>query len=384
MIKSFLDLVRDHYNSADDFIPLHAPVFRGNEIHYVTETIKSTFVSSVGAYVDQFEVMMKSITGAKYAIATVNGTAALHIALHSLGVSSGDEVITQALSFVATANAIRYTGADPVFLDVDLDSMSLSPVALLAFLESECEFKDQIVTNKRTGKRIKAIVPMHTFGNPGRIEEICKIAEMFRLDVVEDSAESLGSYVNGKHTGSFGRLGVFSFNGNKTVTCGGGGAVVTDDESLGKRLKHVTTTAKVPHPWEYSHDELGFNYRMPNLNAALACAQLEQLDDFLREKRALSLKYIQFFENTKVIFKKEIENSVSNYWLNTIEFQSKSDRDKFLAETNGAKVMTRPSWNPLNTLPMYQNSFSDSLKNTYHIADRLVNIPSGVKWKESY
>lgn len=384
MIKSFLDLVRDHYNSADEFIPLHAPVFRGNEIHYVTETIKSTFVSSVGAYVDQFEVMMKSITGAKYAIATVNGTAALHISLHSLGVSSGDEVITQALSFVATANAIRYTGADPVFLDVDLDSMSLSPVALLAFLESECEFKDQIVTNKRTGKRIKAIVPMHTFGNPGRIEEICKIAERFRLDVVEDSAESLGSYVNGKHTGSFGRLGVFSFNGNKTVTCGGGGAVVTDDESLGKRLKHITTTAKVPHPWEYSHDELGFNYRMPNLNAALACAQLEQLDDFLKEKRELSLKYIQFFENTMVTFKKELKNSVSNYWLNTIEFQSKSDRDKFLSETNGAKVMTRPSWNPLNTLPMYQNCFSDSLKNTNHIADRLVNIPSGVKWKESY
>lgn len=384
MIKSFLDLVRDHYNSADEFIPLHAPVFRGNEISYVTETIKSTFVSSVGAYVDQFEVMMKSITGAKYAIATVNGTAALHIALHSLGVSSGDEVITQALSFVATANAIRYTGANPVFLDVDLDSMSLSPVALLAFLESECEFKDQIVTNKRTGKRIKAIVPMHTFGNPGRIEEICKIAERFRLDVVEDSAESLGSYVNGKHTGSFGRLGVFSFNGNKTVTCGGGGAVVTDDESLGKRLKHITTTAKVPHPWEYSHDELGFNYRMPNLNAALACAQLEQLDDFLKEKRELSLKYIQFFENTMVTFKKELKNSVSNYWLNTIEFQSKSDRDKFLSETNGAKVMTRPSWNPLNTLPMYQNCFSDSLKNTNHIADRLVNIPSGVKWKESY
>ncbi|MCT8332182.1 LegC family aminotransferase [Leptospira sp. 85282-16] len=384
MIKSFLDLVRDHYNSADEFIPLHAPVFRGNEIHYVTETIKSTFVSSVGAYVDQFEVMMKSITGAKYAIATVNGTAALHIALHSIGVSSGDEVITQALSFVATANAIRYTGADPVFLDVDLDSMSLSPVALLAFLESECEFKNQIVTNKRTGKRIKAIVPMHTFGNPGRIEEICKVANQFRLDVVEDSAESLGSYVNGKHTGSFGRLGVFSFNGNKTVTCGGGGAVVTDDDNLGKRLKHITTTAKVPHPWEYSHDELGFNYRMPNLNAALACAQLEQLDDFLKEKRELSIKYIQFFENTKVTFKKEIKNSVSNYWLNTIEFPSKSDRDKFLAETNGAKVMTRPSWNPLNTLPMYQNCFSDSLKNTNHIADRLVNIPSGVKWKESY
>ncbi|PJZ36155.1 aminotransferase DegT [Leptospira levettii] len=384
MIKSFLDLVRDHYNSPDEFIPLHAPVFRGNEIHYVTETIKSTFVSSVGAYVDQFEVMMKSITGAKYAIATVNGTAALHIALHSLGVSAGDEIITQALSFVATANAIRYTGADPVFLDVDLDSMSLSPIALLLFLESECEFKEQIVTNKRTGKRIKAIVPMHTFGNPGRIEEICNIAERFRLDVVEDSAESLGSYVKSKHTGSFGRLGVFSFNGNKTVTCGGGGAVVTDDESLGKRLKHITTTAKVPHPWEYSHDELGFNYRMPNLNAALACAQLEQLDDFLKEKRELSLKYIQFFENTNVTFKKEIENSVSNYWLNTVEFQSKSDRDKFLAETNGAKVMTRPSWNPLNTLPMYQNCFSDSLKNTNHIADRLVNIPSGVKWKESY
>jgi perosamine synthetase len=382
MIKEFIELVRNHYESSEDFIPLHAPVFRGNEIEYVTDTIRSTFVSSVGAYVDQFEDMVKTITGAKYAIATVNGTAALHIALHAIGISYGDEVITQALSFVATANSIKYTGADPVFLDVDDDSMSLSPKALFGFLEKNCEFRSGSVFNKRTGKQIKAIVPMHTFGNPGRIEEIKSIADSFHLPIIEDSAESLGSYVKGKHTGTFGKLGIFSFNGNKTVTCGGGGAVVTNDEKLGKRIKHITTTAKVPHAWEYAHDELGFNYRMPNLNAALACAQLEQLDDFLAEKRQLTEKYIGFFKHQGIIFKSELIETKSNYWLNTIELNDKDSRDDFLKETNNNKVMTRPAWNLLNTLPMFKSCSTDSLENSIRLSERLVNIPSGVRWKK--
>jgi perosamine synthetase len=381
MTKEFIEFVRNYFQVPHDFIPLHAPVFRGREIEYLTDSINSTFVSSVGAYVDRFEEMMRSITGANYAVATVNGTAALHIALHSAGIGVGDEVITQPLSFVATANAIRYTGADPVFVDVDLDSMSLSPNALLKFLESECEYQNHFVINKRTGKRIKAVVPMHTFGNPGRIEEICEISEKFRIDVIEDSAESLGSFVKGKHTGTFGRLGIFSFNGNKTVTCGGGGAVITNDEILGKRLKHITTTAKVPHPWEYTHDELGFNYRMPNLNAALACAQLEQLEDFLIKKRNLTEQYISFFEHTEIKFKLELSGSRSNYWLNTIEFPNQESRDYFLNETNNAKVMTRPVWNLLNTLPMFVNCSTGSLENSTYLAARLVNIPSGLPWK---
>lgn len=380
MIHSFIKFIREHYQASEtDFIPLHAPIFQGNEKKYLLDTIDSTFVSSVGAYVDRFEEMMKSITGAKYAIATVNGTAGLHICLHVLGIGNLDEVITQALSFVATANAIKYTGADPVFLDVDRDSMSLSPQALGIFLEKECKIENGNVINKRTGKSIKAIVPMHTFGNPGRILEIQKIADQYQIPVVEDSAESLGSFAEGRHTGTIGKLGIFSFNGNKTVTCGGGGAVVTNSDDLGKRLKHITTTAKVPHAWEYAHDELGFNYRMPNLNAALACAQLEQLDGFLEEKRALANKYQSFFKNSSIQYKQELSNSKSNYWLNTIELPTLQDRDEFLKLTNENKVMTRPAWNLLNTLPIYKNCITDSLENARYLVDRLVNIPSSVR-----
>jgi perosamine synthetase len=380
MISPFVNFIRDHYQvSESDFIPLHAPIFQGNEKKYLLDTIDSTFVSSVGAYVDRFEEMMKSITGAKYAIATVNGTAGLHISLHVLGIGNRDEVITQALSFVATANAIKYTGADPVFLDVDRDSMSLSPQALGIFLEKECKIENDNVINKRTGKSIKAIVPMHTFGNPGRILEIIKIGDQYKIPVVEDSAESLGSFVDRQHTGTFGKLGIFSFNGNKTVTCGGGGAVVTNDDRLGKRLKHITTTAKVSHAWEYSHDELGFNYRMPNLNAALACAQLEQLEGFLEEKRDLSNKYQRFFKDTSILYKQELLNSKSNYWLNTIELPTQQDKNEFLTITNKYKVMTRPAWNLLNTLPMYKNCMTDSLENAKYLVDRLVNIPSSVR-----
>lgn len=379
MYDSFISFVREQYNNKEGIIPLHAPVFFGNEKKYVLDTIDSTFVSSVGAYVDKFEEMMRQITGAEFAVATVNGTSALHIALHSIGVSYEDEVFTQPLSFVATANAISYTGAKPIFLDVDRDTMSLSPDSLKRFLEKNAGIKNGFVTNKTTGKKIKACVPMHTFGFPGRIEEIADICESFNIPLVEDSAESLGSYSNGKHTGIFGKLGVFSFNGNKTVTCGGGGAVVTSDIELGKRIKHITTTAKMPHPYEYFHDEIGFNYRMPNLNAALACAQLEQLDKFLESKRKLADEYEQFFRSTQIRFIAERQNTKANYWLNTILLNDKKERDEFLKFTNDSKVMTRPAWQLLNTLPMFQSCQADDLENAKWLADRIVNIPSSVR-----
>ena len=379
MFEKFITFIRDYYQIEKELIPLHAPFFNGNEKTYVIETIDSTFVSSVGAFVDKFEEMMKQITGAKFAVATVNGTSALHIALHSIGVSYNDEVITQPLSFVATTNAISYTGAKPVFLDVDKDTMSLSPEALQKFLEKNSIYKDGAVINKATGKKIKACVPMHSFGFPGKIEEIIKVCENYKISVVEDSAESLGSYSNGKHTGVFGKLGIFSFNGNKTVTCGGGGAVVTNDAELGKRIKHITTTAKMPHPYEYFHDEIGFNYRMPNLNPALACAQLEQLDKFLTSKRALADRYEEFFKSTSVQFIKERQNTKANYWLNTILLKDKKERDEFLKFTNEQKVMTRPAWQLLNTLPMFQSCQTDGLENAKWLADRIVNIPSSVR-----
>lgn len=379
MFEKFITFIRDYYQIEKELIPLHAPFFNGNEKKYVIETIDSTFVSSVGAFVDKFEEMMKQITGAEFAVATVNGTSALHIALHSIGVSYNDEVITQPLSFVATTNAISYTGAKPVFLDVDKDTMSLSPEALQKFLEKNSIYKDGVLINKVTGKKIKACVPMHSFGFPGKIEEIIKVCENYKIPVVEDSAESLGSYSNGKHTGVFGKLGIFSFNGNKTVTCGGGGAVVTNDVELGKRIKHITTTAKMPHPYEYFHDEIGFNYRMPNLNAALACAQLEQLDKFLTSKRALADRYEEFFKSTSVQFIKEKQNAKANYWLNTILLKDKKERDEFLKFTNDQKVMTRPAWQLLNTLPMFQSCQTDGLENAKWLADRIVNIPSSVK-----
>jgi perosamine synthetase len=383
MLSEFINLVRRYYKAGtEEFISLHAPIFNGNEINYITDTIKSTFVSSVGPYVDRFEAMIRDTTGSKYAIATVNGTSALHVALYSLGVGIGDAVITQALSFVATTNAIQYTGANPIFLDVDLDSMSLSPVALESFLIDECERKEEKIIHRTSGFQVKAVVPTHTYGNPGRVKELKSIANTWGLYLVEDSAESLGSYVDGKHTGTFGTIGIFSFNGNKTITSGGGGVLVTDDDSLGKRLKHITTTAKVPHPWEFFHDELGFNYRMPNLNASLACAQLEQLEIFLKEKRRLSELYQNFFEKTYVSFKVELENTKSNYWLNTIELPSKYERDLFLEETNTNRIMTRPTWNLLNTLPMYSKCITDRLENSIFLSERLVNIPSGVPWKK--
>ncbi len=375
-----LNFIRRTFNDAEGFIPLHAPYFGGKEKEYVTDTIDSTFVSSVGAYVTRFEEMMAEITGARYAIATVNGTTALHLALVLAGVKYGEEVITQSLTFVATANAISHAGAIPVFADVDKDTMGLSPVALQAFLEEHATVNEKgECINKTTGRRIAACVPMHTFGFPARITEIAAVCVKYNIPLVEDAAESLGSYVGDKHTGTFGKIGVFSFNGNKTVTCGGGGAIVTDDEAIAKRAKHLSTTAKIPHAYEFVHDDIAYNYRMPNLNAALACAQLEQLDVMLKNKRELAGMYSNFFEGSSVSFVKEKEGTKANYWLNTLIFRDHLQQQAFLKESNDSKVMTRPIWRLMNRLPMYAHCQHGDLSNAEWLEERVVNIPSSVR-----
>lgn len=362
-----------------DFIPLHAPVFRGKEKEYLIDTIDTTFVSSVGAYVDRFEGMMSEITKTSKAVAVVNGTAAIQIALQLVGVKKNEEVLTQALTFVATANAISYTNAHPVFIDVALDTMGLSPIALSEFLEHYGELRESGCFNKSTGRRIAACVPMHTFGFPVHLDEISAICKQWNIPLVEDAAESLGSEYKGKPTGSFGAVGAFSFNGNKIVTSGGGGALVTNNIVLAERGKYITTTAKIPHPYEYVHDEIGYNYRMPNLNAALACAQLEQLDVFLQDKRALAQEYQSFFENKGIQFRRETPNTKANYWLMCIELANKNDRESFLKFTNNSKVMTRPIWQLMFRLPMYKECQKDAQINARFLEERIVNIPSSVR-----
>lgn len=376
MFSSIIEHIQSHFPKG--FIPLHAPVFIGNEKQYLNECIDSTFVSSVGKFVNDFEDHMKKLVGANYAVATVNGTAALHIALHAIGVNQEHEVITQPLTFVATCNAIRYTGAMPVLVDVDLDTMGLSPKSLEDFLNQNCEVKDGQCVNKTTGKVVKACVPMHTFGFPCRIKEIVAICNQWHITVVEDAAESLGSRIGEQHTGTFGKLGIFSFNGNKIVTAGGGGCVVTNDEALGKKLKHLTTTAKEPHKWAYHHKVVGFNYRMPNINAALICAQLECLPEFLKKKRTLAASYKAFFEQTAIEFKWEQAGTTANFWLNTVLLKDRTDRDHFLEETNNNGVMTRPIWDLMNELPMYKEVQVMPIPNAENLAARIVNIPSSV------
>lgn len=375
--SQFKRFVRSLFQT-NDFIPLHAPTFIGKEKAYLSETIDSTFVSSVGAFVDQFEKQMESLTQTKKAVAVVNGTAALQVALRLTGVQKEEEVLTQALTFVATANAIHYNQAHPVFIDVDKDTMGLSPVALQSFLEDFGEKRDNDTYNKNTGRRIAACLPMHSFGLMCRIEEIVSICENWNIPVVEDAAEALGSACSGQPAGSLGQLGTFSFNGNKIVTCGGGGAIVTNNSALGKKAKYLTTTAKVPHAWEYVHDELGYNFRMPNLNAALACAQLEQLEHFLDRKRWLFAQYKAFFEEKGVHMKKPLPNTTSNHWLNAIELDNKEERDAFLKATNEAGIMTRPIWRLMYKLPMYKDCQKDSQENAEFLEDRIVNIPSSV------
>ena len=357
---------------------MHEPRFLGNEKKYLNECIDSTFVSSVGKFVDEFENKIASYTGAKYAVATSNGTSALHISLILANVERDDEVITQPLTFVATCNAISYCNASPVFIDVDKDTMGMSPVALESFLKANTTVKNQQCVNKSTGNIIKACIPMHTFGHPCRIEEIQKICKQWHITLVEDSAESLGSFYSNQHTGTFGELGVVSFNGNKIITSGGGGCILTNNEELAKKAKHITTTAKEPHKWEYTHDTVGYNYRMPNLNAALIVAQLEQLDDFLKRKRSLAKIYKEFFQNGDIHFVTDPENAKSNYWLNSIILKSKKQRNLFLDETNSQGIMTRPIWTLMNKLPMFEDAECGDLTNSKWLEDRVVNIPSSV------
>lgn len=376
--KETINFFQEKFNSKD-FIPLHAPVFKGNERKYVMDTIDSTIVSSLGAYVDKAEQMMAEISQSKKAVAVVNGTSGLQIATQLTGVQRGDEVITQALTFVATVNAIHYAGAEPIFLDVDYDTMGLSPRSVSAFLEEFGEKREQGTFNKKTGRKIAACVPMHTFGFPVHLDELMMVCTEWNIPIVEDAAESLGSYYKGKHTGSFGQLGVFSFNGNKIVTCGGGGMIVTQDEKLGKLGKHLTTTAKVPHPYEYVHDQVGYNFRMPNLNAALVCAQLEQLDVFLANKRTLAQEYAAFFAGQNTKFRTELENTQANYWLMCVELENAEERNAFLKATNEARTMTRPIWQLMYRLPMYQHCYRDAQKNAEFLEARIVNIPSSVR-----
>ena len=359
-------------------ILLHRPVFEGNERKYLVDCIDSNFVSSVGVKVTEFEEKVAEFTGSKYAIATVNGTAALHIAIELAGVKPGDEVISQALTFIATCNAISYAGAKPLFVDVDEDTMGLSPEALKRFLEKNAEKRVTGTFNKTSGKRISACVPMHTFGLPCRIAEIAQICADWDIALIEDAAESLGSYAGGRHTGTFASMATLSFNGNKVITTGGGGMIITDDAELAKRAKYLTTTAKVPHPYEFVHDEIGYNYRMPNLNAALGCAQMERLDEFLTIKGQLASQWDAFFDQNDVRFVRAIDGSKANHWLNAIVLDSKDDRDKFLKVTNDNGVMTRPIWTLMSKLPMFKDCQSDGLENSLWLEDRVVNIPSSV------
>lgn len=374
-----IDFIKSQFKT-EEFIPLHVPHFGGNEKKYLLETINSTFVSSVGAFVDQFERMMEDITSAQKGIAVVNGTAGLQVALRLAGVSNGEEVLTQGLTFVATANSIAYNNAHPVFLDVDLDTMGLSPEAVSNFLDENAEMREGICFNKTTNRKIAACMPMHTFGFPVHMDELLAVCNKWNIPVVEDAAESLGSYYKGKHTGTLGRLGAFSFNGNKVVTSGGGGAIITNDEKIGAEAKYLTTTAKKPHPYEFHHDELGYNYRMPNLNAALACAQLEQLDVLLDNKRQLAKEYASFFGTQGINFRQELENTKVNYWLMCIELENKNDRDLFLKFSNENNVMSRPIWQLMHRLPMYEDCQRDEQRNALFLEERIVNIPSSARF----
>ena len=374
-----IQFIKELYGNKD-FIPLSVPIFAGNEKKYLNECIDTTFVSSVGKFVDRFEEEMARYTGAKKAVVCVSGTNALHMSLMLVGVERDDEVLTQALTFIATCNAITYIGAHPVFIDVDRSTMGLSPDAMKEWLIKNAEIRNGECWNKHTGRKVKACVPMHTFGHPVRIEEIAALCEEWHIELFEDAAESIGSTYKGQHTGTFGKVGVISFNGNKTITTGGGGMMLFQDEELGKLAKHITTQAKVPHRWEFRHDHIGYNYRMPNINAALGCAQLENLDRFIADKRQIAAEYAEFFKNIDGIdFFTEPENCFSNYWLNVVILKNKDAQLEFLQGTNDNGVMTRPIWELMNNLPMFAHCQHDSLENTIWLVDRVVNIPSSVR-----
>ncbi|PFG45503.1 aminotransferase in exopolysaccharide biosynthesis [Vibrio sp. ES.051] len=372
---SIVEFVRETYKS-EDFIPLHVPSFQGNEKAYVMETIDSTFVSSVGKFVDQFEQKIEQYTGSAKAVATVNGTAALHAALHMAGVQRGDLVITQALTFVATCNALYHMGAEPIFVDVSMVSLGLCPKAVDAYLSEHATLREEGCFHKTTGQRIKAVVPMHTFGHPVELDELMAVCLKWQLVLVEDAAESLGSFYKGQHTGTIGDFGAVSFNGNKIITTGGGGMVLCKTTVSGQHTKHVTTTAKVPHPYEFYHDEPGFNYRMPNLNAALGCAQMEVMEMYLAQKRELAKHYQNFFSGSDIQLVTEPDYAQSNYWLNAIICPDSESRETILQETNAAGVMTRPIWKLMHRLPMFENALRGDLRHSEFIEAHVVNLPS--------
>ncbi|WP_405224946.1 LegC family aminotransferase [Dokdonia sp. Asnod1-B02] len=376
--KPVIQEVRRLFKTPEDYIPLHIPHFSGNEKKYVSECIDTTFVSSVGKFVDQFEIELAKYTGAKRCVVCVNGTNAIHLALEVHGIGAGDEVITQPLTFIATVNAIAYTGATPVFVDVDKDTMGMSPSSLQFFLETQTEIKDGKTYNKTSGSQIKACLPMHTFGHAVYIEEIKELCDKYNIVLIEDAAESIGSFYKGKHLGRFGAIGTFSFNGNKTMTTGGGGALITDDIELADRIKHLSTQAKIPHKWKYEHDAIGYNYRMPNINAALGLAQLENLGYILGQKRMLAYNYKDFFENLEFDFFKERPFEESNFWLNAIILKDKAQQQEFLEYTNSNGIMTRPIWELMCDMNMFKDNQCTDLSNARWLVDRVVNIPSSV------
>ena len=378
MFNDFIYFVKEAYGTKKN-IPLHEPKFKGNEKKYLSQCIDTNFVSSVGKFVDQFEKKIAKYTGVKYAIATTNGTSALHVSLKLAGVEQNNEVLTQPLNFVASCNAINYCNADPIFIDVDRDTMGLSPSALKSFLNKNTTVKNKQCINNKTNKIIKACLPMHSYGHPCKIDKIKQICDDYYIFLIEDAAESVGSFYKNKHTGTFGSLGALSFNGNKIITAGGGGCIITNNKFLAKKAKHLTTTAKVFHKWDFKHDMVGYNYRMPNLNAALLVAQLENLNDFITNKRSLANKYETFCKKTDYKFFKEPKNCKSNYWLNCILLKDKHQKDKFLEETNSNGVMTRPIWILMNKLKMFKDAQCGDLKNSEWLNDRVVNIPSSVR-----
>ena len=382
MEKQITDFIHQLFGT-EETVPLHAPLFIGNEKKYLEECIDTTFVSSVGQFVDRFEADMAAYTGAKKAVVCVSGTNALHMALMLVGVERDDEVLTQALTFIATCNAVSYIGAHPVFIDVDMETLGLSPKAVKGWLIKNAEIKNGVCYNKHTDRRVKACVPMHTFGHPVKIDELVAVCEEWHIELVEDAAESIGSLYKGRHTGTFGKVGAISFNGNKTITTGGGGMLLFQDEELGKLAKHLTTQAKVPHRWAFVHDHIGYNYRMPNINAALGCAQLENIDRYVENKRETAAIYADFFKDIPdITFFTEPENCHSNYWLNVVILKDKASQQEFLEYTNDHGVMTRPVWELMNRLEMFKYCETDGLENTQWLADRIVNIPSSVRLKK--
>jgi len=379
MYNDIIQFIRELYHKPSGFIPLHAPCFAGNEKDYLQACINTTFVSSVGQFVDRFEEMVAEYTGAKKAIACVNGTNALHLALMLAGVERNDEVITQPLTFIATANAISYCGAYPVFIDVDKDTMGLSPAKMKEWLIEKAEIRENTCINKTTQRRIKACVPMHTFGHPVHLDELARLCNEYHIELIEDAAESLCSFYKGKHTGTYGKIGILSFNGNKIITTGGGGMLLFQDATLAAHAKHLSTQAKVPHRWEFVHDHIGYNYRMPNINAALGCAQMEKINEFVADKRDLAQKYKTFFKDTALEFFQEPEGCSSNFWLNAVILENREERDRFLTFTNDNGVMTRPIWHLMNRLPMFKDCLCGDLSNAEWFEERVVNLPSSVR-----